>query len=194
MTTRTPAQQASSYAAFATLLLLCSLVIGCATLPTDYEKPPSAAIRDTSETFLGQRSMTQIAAQPPGYSGFYFLNNGVEALGARLILARAAESSIDVQYYYVLPDITGYLLFRELIQAANRGVRVRILLDDVETKGYNNPFAVLSANPNIEIRLSNPFANRSARAVTAQAAPVRPLFAKRERSKSVTRFRCKLSC
>ena len=105
MTTRTPAQQASSYAAFATLLLLCSLVIGCATLPTDYEKLPSAAIRDTSKTFLGQRSMTQIASQPPGYSGFYFLNDGVEALGARLILARVAESSIDVP---VLLRATGY--------------------------------------------------------------------------------------
>jgi putative cardiolipin synthase len=167
MKVRTSAQQASSYAAFATLLLLCSLVIGCATLPTDYEKLPSAAIRDTSETFLGQRSMTQIASQPPGYSGFYFLNDGVEALGARLILARAAESSIDVQYYYVLPDITGYLLFRELIEAANRGVRVRILLDDIETKGYEDLFAVLSTNPNIEIRLSNPFANRSARGLNA---------------------------
>lgn len=140
------------------------LLGSCASLPTDYAKEPSTTIRDTGDTQLGQKARPLVAAHP-GESGFYVLSDGVEALAARLLLAQRAEVSIDVQYYYILPDITGYLLLGRLAKAADRGVRVRILLDDIETKGYEQTFAVLSANPNIEIRLANPFANRGARGV-----------------------------
>jgi putative cardiolipin synthase len=148
-------------ARFAALLLVV-LAASCASLPTDYEKVPSTAIRDTGTTQLGQKARP-LAAAHPGESGFYPLSDGVEALGARLLLTQRAEASIDVQYYYILPDITGNLLLGQLLKAANRGVRVRILIDDIDTKGYEQIFAVLSAKSNIEVRLANPFASRRAR-------------------------------
>lgn len=140
-------------------LLMAVFLCACASLPTDYSKPPSSAIRDTSDSFLAQK-IEPLAAKHPGESGFYVLSSGVDALSARLRLAEKSEKSIDVQYYYVLPDITGGLLFDQLLKAADRGVRVRVLLDDISTKGYEQLFGVLSANPNFEIRLTNPFANR----------------------------------
>ena len=63
----------------------------------------------------------------------------------------------------MLPDIVGYLLFERLARAAERGVRVRVLLDDISTEGYEQLFAVLAAKPNFEIRITNPFADREAR-------------------------------
>ena len=80
-----------------------------------------------------------------------------------MLLTQQADVAIDLQYYYILQDIAGELLLGQIFMAANRGVRVRILLDDISTKGYEQMFAVLSANANIEIRLTNPFANRRAR-------------------------------
>ncbi len=153
----------STIRTFAALLLL-SLVAACASLPDadQYVKESSSAIRDTADTALAQQAAPLISAHP-GKSGFYPLSNGVEALGARLVLARKAESSIDVQYYYILADITGKLFVHELIEAADRGVRVRMLLDDISTKGYEEMFSVLSANPNIEVRLANPAAHRKTR-------------------------------
>ena len=102
-------------------------------------------------------------AANPGKSAFYVLNDGVEALGARLVLADRAEVAIDAQYYFVLDDITGKLFIKSLLDAADRGVRVRLLLDDIATKGYEDMFAALSAKPNFEIRLTNPAAHRKTR-------------------------------
>lgn len=143
-------------------ILFVALLGACANLPTDYEKAPSAAIRDTGHTQLAKKTRPLVGAHA-GESGFYLLSDGVEALAARLILVEQSEVAIDVQYYYILPDVTGALLLKHLVKAADRGVRVRILLDDISTKGYEQAFAVLAANPNIEIRLTNPFANRRAR-------------------------------
>ena len=145
-------------------LLFIVLLGACANLPTDYAKVPSTAIRDTGDTQLAQKARPLVAAHA-GKSGFYVLSDGVEALAARLRLTQQSDVAIDVQYYYILPDITGDLLLGHLVMAADRGVRVRILLDDISTKGYDQMFAVLSANPNIEIRLTNPFANRRARGI-----------------------------
>lgn len=144
------------------LLLSMVLIAACASLPTGYEKQHSEAIRDTADTSLAKKAAPLLASNP-GKSGFYPLPDGVDAMGARLVLAQRAERAIDVQYYYVLTDITGKLLMKELLEAANRGVRVRILLDDISTKGYEDMFASLSAKPNIEVRLANPAARRKTR-------------------------------
>ena len=131
---------------FVAVLLFVVLLSCCASLPTDYVKTSSTVIQGTDDTMLGQRTRAKVDAHP-GQSGFYVLSNGIEALGARLLLAQHAEVSIDLQYYYILPDITGKLLIEQLVKAAERGVRVRILLDDIQTEGYEQLFAVLSANP-----------------------------------------------
>src|SRR5690606_33607887 len=96
-------------------------------------------------------------------SGIYPLLEGRDAFAARLLLARAAERSIDAQYYIWRNDLTGHLLFSALYDAAERGVRVRLLLDDNRTGGLDPLLAALDAHPNIEIRLFNPFTMRRLR-------------------------------
>ena len=80
-----------------------------------------------------------------------------------MLMVSVAQRSLDVQYYIWHDDLTGTLLLQALIDAANRGVRVRLLLDDNNTSGLDAAMAVLAAQSNIEVRLFNPFANRSVR-------------------------------
>jgi putative cardiolipin synthase len=99
----------------------------------------------------------------PGVSGVYALENGRDAFAARVLLAGAAERTIDVEYYIWRGDTTGYLLFEALWEAAERGVRVRILLDDNNTAGLDETIVALDAHRNIEVRLFNPLRHRRVR-------------------------------
>lgn len=101
----------------------------------------------------------------PGETGIHALTNPRDAFAARVLLARAAEKTLDVQYYIWRADTTGMMLFDELRSAAERGVRVRLLLDDNGTAGLDAELAVLDRHPNIEIRLFNPFIVRSLKAI-----------------------------
>ena len=94
---------------------------------------------------------------PSGKSGVLALANGLDAFAARALLIEAADRSIDVQYYIWQEDLSGILLFEALQRAADRGVRVRLLLDDNPTFGMDERLAALDAHPNIEVRLFNPF-------------------------------------
>lgn len=116
---------------------------------------------DTDNTWLGQRYAEAFTNLPSGVSGFYPLNDGIDALTARLLLAEKAERSIDTQYYLIKTDTTSYAFIDALLSAADRGVRVRFLLDDIFTKGYDAGMAALDSHPNFEIRIFNPF-NRGA--------------------------------
>ena len=140
------------------LMPLCS----CASLPKNVERTPSAALADTGDTRLGRALADSVAAHP-GRSGISPLPDGVDAFAARIALAAAAERSLDVQYYLWHQDTTGRLMFEALWQAADRGVRVRVLLDDADTGGLDATIAALDAHPNIEVRLFNPFAHRTLR-------------------------------
>jgi putative cardiolipin synthase len=91
------------------------------------------------------------------------LSDGIDALAVRLLMAEEAERSIDAQYYLLKDDIVGNAFIDALLRAADRGVRVRLLLDDIFTGGYDAGMAGLDSHPNFEIRIFNPFANRSAR-------------------------------
>ena len=95
-----------------------------------------------------------------GLTGVASLQDGREAFAARIMLANAAVSSIDVQYYIWRADMTGYLLLKALHRAADRGVRVRVLLDDNGINGLDAVLAALDAHPEIEVRLYNPFVLR----------------------------------
>jgi len=137
-------------------------VSGCAILPANVERTESRALTDTIGSRLGQ-AIASVAAAHPGKTGIHPLPNPRDAFAARVLLARAAERSLDLQYYIWHPDTTGGLLAEALWQAADRGVRVRLLLDDANTKGLDEAIAALDAHPNIEVRLFNPFANRAMR-------------------------------
>jgi putative cardiolipin synthase len=137
-------------------------ITGCAGLPPNVERPPSSAFTDTGNTRLARGLAAAVAANP-GKTAVYAMPSGREAFAARVALASVAERSIDAQYYIWHDDVTGALLMRALRDAADRGVRVRLLIDDNNTKGMDAVIAMLDAHPHIEVRLFNPFANRSAR-------------------------------
>ena len=144
-------------------LLLCAVALsGCGSLPSLDSRTPSHALRDTASTPLG-RVLGPASASHPGLTGIEPVSDGRVAFGMRVALARAAVRSIDVQTFIWKADETGSVLFEEMLRAAERGVRVRLLLDDVNTAGLDPLFALLDAQPNIELRLYNPFVTRGSR-------------------------------
>jgi cardiolipin synthase C len=110
----------------------------------------------TTETLLG-RSVGPRARLHPGQSGVVELRDGRDAFAARVLLADNAERTLDLQYYIWRNDMSGALLFAALCRAADRGVRVRLLLDDNNTSGLDPLLAALASHPNIQVRLFNPF-------------------------------------
>ena len=138
--------------AFALLLLITAGLSGCATLNAPRE--PSQALPATESAF--GRSIQAQAAPYQGRSGFRLLSNSTEAFMARAELIRNAQSSLDLQYYIVHDGISTRMLVDELLKAADRGVRIRILLDDTTSDGLDQVIATLAAHPQIQIRLFNP--------------------------------------
>lgn len=106
------------------------------------------------------RSVLSLLREHPGKSGVFALSNGRDAFAARVLLADAAERTLDAGYYIWHNDMSGTMLFSALRRAAARGVRVRLLLDDNSTAGLDAVLAALDAHPNIEVRLFNPFSVR----------------------------------
>ncbi len=143
-------------------LLIGFLLAGCATVPKEYPRNPSTAFTGYTTTSLG-RLFEEAATQHPGESGFSIIRDGRWAFTARVALTELAEKSLDLQYYIWEQDETGRILAERLVRAADRGVRVRLLVDDINLSGRDAPIAALDAHPNIEIRIFNPFANRGAR-------------------------------
>ncbi len=139
------------------------LLSGCATLPEDFERPVSHAYIDTDDTRLGVFRRDEALAHP-GQSGFLLLGNGLDAFVARAVLAQAADRSIDVQYYLYHRDLTAMLFTDQLLKAADRGVRVRLLVDDMDLEGRDFGAAALDSHPNVEVRLFNPFSRKTSRA------------------------------
>ena len=139
-------------------------LVGCATIDFDYPKSESYVIADTDDTHLG-RGVADFVAAHPGESGFYPVYSGIDALAVRLLMIERAESSIDVQYFLIHNDMVGNVFINALLKAANRGVRVRFLLDDIQAGGYDAGAATLDSHENFEVRIFNPFSHRSARAL-----------------------------
>ncbi|MDQ2701640.1 MAG: phospholipase D family protein [Pseudomonadota bacterium] len=106
------------------------------------------------------RELVPMLAANPGKTGALLLPDGLDAYAARAMTAQRAGRSLDLQYYIWNDDLTGHLLAREAHAAAERGVRVRILLDDMNAAGLDPQWMALDAHPNIELRLYNPFRNR----------------------------------
>ncbi len=146
------------------LVLLALVVLGWIfadqLMPSAFGPPGHALKVEPGQTPLDRAVERQLATHP-GESGAVMVSDGLDAFALRAATARAAGRSIDVQYYIWHDDITGRLLARELWMAAERGVRVRVLLDDLDTSGEDHAMAALDAHPLIEIRLYNPARNRS---------------------------------
>ncbi len=146
----------------AIILAMIGLLAGCASLPTDFERPESHAFPDTGTTTLGQE-VQRNAADHPGKSGFHLLGSGLDAFVARAVMAHVAERSIDVQYYLYHDDLVGRLFSDQLLKAADRGVRVRLLVDDMDLGGRDLGAAAIDSHPNIQVRIFNPFSRKTGR-------------------------------
>lgn len=114
----------------------------------------------TAQVTALDRAVSPLEAAHPSASGFFLLDNGRVAFAARAHITAAAERSIDAQTYIWHADQTGKQLAYELLQAADRGVRVRLLLDDLDARAHNDPLLALSQHKNIEVRMFNPMASR----------------------------------
>jgi cardiolipin synthase C len=143
---------------------LAALITGCASLPSLEGRTATYALADTAQTRLGGALSAGVAANPRA-TGIHALPDPHDAFAARVVLAAVAERSLDAQYYVWHGDQVGYLMFEALWRAAERGVRVRLLLDDYSTSGLDPTIAALDAHPGIEVRLYNPVVQRDARAL-----------------------------
>ena len=144
-------------------IFLAIHLTSCAQLPDNAGRSTSFAITDTADTALGQSVARRLDADA-GESAFLMLGNGLDAFVARAALAQRAEKSIDAQYYLLHDDKVGRLFVDQLLKAADRGVRVRLLVDDMDMEGRDLGTLVLDAHPNIEVRLFNPFGRNTKRA------------------------------
>jgi putative cardiolipin synthase len=142
-----------------------SVLLGaCSSLPPAGDRITSTALADTGHTRLGL-ALAPAVAQHPGKTGVHALADPRDAFVARAVLAAMADRSIDAQYYIWRGDAAGTILFEALWEAAQRGVRVRLLLDDHNTGGLDPTIAALDAHPNIQVRLYNPLGQRAVRAI-----------------------------
>lgn len=136
------------------LRLLFPLLLLLASCANPVVREPSQALPAADSSFGA--ALEARAAQHPGQSGFRLLPASNEAFAARAELIRAAKHSLDLQYYIVHDGLSTRTLFQEVLQAADRGVRVRFLLDDISSDGRDYEIALLAAHPNIQIRIFNP--------------------------------------
>jgi cardiolipin synthase C len=135
-------------------MVLCA---GCASQASDAARRESHAIAPTAATSLG-RALADDVAEHPGESGFQLLTTGSEAFITRIALVQAAERTLDLQYYIVEDDRTGKVLLEEILRAARRGVRVRLLVDALKLGDVDDTLTVLNDHRHIEIRSFNPAA------------------------------------
>ncbi|SDZ96290.1 phosphatidylserine/phosphatidylglycerophosphate/cardiolipin synthase family protein [Variovorax sp. YR216] len=142
------------------LLLVFAVLAGCASLPATVERPVSQARTDVADTRLAAVAAASVDAQDTHLSGLRLLPAGDQAFEARIALVRTAEKSVDAQYYQIADDASGRQFLRELSNAADRGVRVRVLVDDLHAAGQDALLAGFASHPGIEVRMFNPLAVR----------------------------------
>jgi putative cardiolipin synthase len=142
-----------SVASMALVLLLAA----CSTLKNDFDKPHSEALPPAVDTPSAQYIDAEKTKHDADQSGFRLLTLSTNALMSRIALADKAEHSLDLQYFVFRDDDTGRLVAQHLLKAADRGVRVRLLLDDTTMDDTANMFDALDAHENIEVRVFNPF-------------------------------------
>jgi putative cardiolipin synthase len=134
---------------------------GCASLPpgSSYPKTHSVSLSDPQTTRFGCQ-FANAAQQNPGRSGFRIFNVGIDGFLLRLEMINAAERTLDLQYYIFRGDESGRLITDALLRASDRGVRVRVLVDEGESVPGDEQLFRLAGHANIEIRVFNPWAYR----------------------------------
>ena len=155
------------------LTLFITLISACASLPGNTQQEPSYAFNkaSTMDTRLATVVMKreQAGMGKPGETGIHLLDSGHDAFVARAVLAQKADKTLDVQYYLYHHDLSGKILLAQLLDAADRGVRVRLLVDDMDLAKADIAGVMIDDHPNFEVRVWNPFirgSNRTAQFIT----------------------------
>ena len=133
---------------------------GCAQLPPRPVLPHETAIAPAGGSALDELVAAE-ESRHPGESAFRLVAEGTEAFAVLMQSARLAARSLDVQTYIWHADLTGIYLAQQLLESADRGVRVRLLLDDLDARARNDGYAALAAHPRIDVRMFNPWVTRS---------------------------------
>ena len=136
-------------------LIALATLSGCGTLPSPVDRLASMSLGPSASGNLA--AIARASTPSAELSGFRLLPLGLFSLEARLQLAQRARHSLDVQYYVIEDDSSGHLFLRQIRNAAQRGVRVRLLVDDIHTAKTDPILRALAAHPNVEVRLFNPF-------------------------------------
>ncbi len=154
------------------IIIVCVFLIlsACVQLPTDFKSEPGFVTKNTMSGQLTQKDLADTAND----SKMLLVSDGIDAFVTRASLLFVAEKTVDVQYYIWHADLAGKILINELIVAADRGVRVRILLDDMPVASETEAILyAIDQHENIEVRLFNPFVTRDYRYVTYLVSPQR---------------------
>lgn len=147
----------------ATLFLLALISLAaCTSVPFNYPRTPSFTSAPDPNTLMGQAAL-EWQKEHGTESGFIGLASGSDALGARLRMMAVAESSIDAQYFILKNDRAGALFTGKMLLAADRGVHVRLLIDDIFSPGIDKQLTLLDSHPNVEVRMFNPVSRNSLR-------------------------------
>jgi putative cardiolipin synthase len=146
---------------FSLVALIVTVLSGCASLPpgSHFPRIASSALAHPEETRLG-RQFDDAARQQGGNSGFRIIPVGANGFLIRMQMINSAERTLDLQYFIFRGDETGRLLTEACLRAADRGVRVRVLIDDGDTVAGDEQITTLQAHPSVELRIFNPFAYR----------------------------------
>lgn len=147
---------ACRWSKYLNLLLLCSLLAGC-THAVIREHHTALTVNEARETWLGEQ-VYQVLAEQSEPDGFALLANGQDAFAARAGLIRQAERELDIQTYLLGDGQTTRLILARLLDAAEEGVRVRLLVDDIGAIGQGDRLAALASHPRIHVRVYNPLA------------------------------------
>ena len=154
---RSPARRAWSKGWLAGPVCLLMVLTGCGSLPKDVERPESHALAQPASTPLGELAAARRpAAARPDDAGFALIGSPNEAFSSRLALTQRATRALDIQYYAIHADASTRDLLLAVRDAARRGVRVRILLDDFNSTGRNALVMGMAFVPNVEMRMFNP--------------------------------------
>lgn len=144
--------------------LLCTIFVllaACSSLPSDFEQVPGQVWPHPEQTKLGAL-IAETAPEDKTLSGVELLADPSDAFSARFAIAAFAEKTLDMQYYLWKGDLSGQLLLWRVLEAADRGVKVRFLIDDIYHAGRDEVYAILDTHPNFQLRVFNPMANRGA--------------------------------
>jgi putative cardiolipin synthase len=149
---------------YVSILILIALMGSCTTAPKEFVEPqPSYALEPGKDGAFADLEAAFIEKHGTEKTGFLLLDNNAESLHQRLMLIDEARYSLDVQYYLWYGDDSGDLVFKRVMDAAKRGVRVRLIADDILLLSEDERIAVIDVHPNVEVRLFNPWRQYSSR-------------------------------